>query len=124
MSMSDILKISSLTKLDIPLYAISYNVNMIKKSAKIILFDTLGVLAILLGLILSPFPGPWTIPLYIIGLSLFAKNHHWAKRIVKYFRERADELIPKKYVKPVVALSLILFLLISTLGVVIYYSFK
>ncbi len=102
----------------------SYNVIMIKKSAQIIFFDTLGVLAILLGLLLSPLPGPWTIPLYIIGLSLFAKNHHWAKRIFEYVKEKSDELIPEKYVKPVIALTMVLFLLISVLSVVLYNSFK
>lgn len=102
----------------------SYNRGTMKKSAGIIFFDTLGVLAILLGLILSPLPGPWTIPLYIIGLSLFAKNHHWAKRIFEYVKEKSDELIPKKYIKPLIALGFILVILITILSVVIYSSFK
>ncbi len=101
----------------------SYNENMVKKSAEVIIFDVLGVLSILVGLLLSPFPGPWTIPLYILGLSLLGKNHHWARRIFTWLNEKGGRLLPPSISKYIVPITIVFFVVSSLITAAIYYFY-
>lgn len=68
---------------------------MIKKLVsfwKIILLDTVGVMLMIAALLTGWLPGPGGIPLFIIGLSLLAINHAWAKRYNDLLRQYADRL--------------------------------
>lgn len=65
------------------------------------------------GLLLSPVPGPFSIPLYILGLSLLARNHHWAKRMFTYFENKTDEILPAKYAKIIASLVVALIFLVG-----------
>lgn len=58
-----------------------------------ILTDILGGLLILLGILLSWLPGPFSIPLILAGLGLLASNHVWAKRWLKYGQDRGTKMI-------------------------------
>ena len=57
---------------------------------RFIIFDSLGILFILLALLTGWLPGPGGIPLFIIGLSMLAVNHAWARRYIHLLRKYAD----------------------------------
>lgn len=82
-----------------------------KKTGKVLLYDTLAIILMIFGLLLSPVPGPFSIPLYILGLSLLARNHHWARRMFKYFENKTDEILPAKYAKIIASLVVALIIL-------------
>lgn len=44
-------------------------------------------------------PGPGGLPLFIIGLSLFAINHEWAKRYIDIIKKNADRVWDMVFVK-------------------------
>lgn len=59
---------------------------------KLVILDTLGVLFMVGAVLTGWLPGPGGIPLFIVGLSLFAIHHDWAKRYIKFLRKYADKL--------------------------------
>jgi hypothetical protein len=63
-----------------------------KHYTQLIIFDTLAVLFMIFALLTGWLPGPGGIPLFIVGLSLLAINHDWAKRYIDLLREYADKL--------------------------------
>lgn len=44
------------------------------------------------GLVLIPLPGPFTIPLLFLGLTVFSWEFHWAKRLLVRARAKVKEL--------------------------------
>jgi hypothetical protein len=64
----------------------------IKHYAQLIVFDSLAVFFMLLAIATGWLPGPGGIPLFIIGLSLLAVNHEWAKRYIDLLKEYADKI--------------------------------
>lgn len=40
----------------------------------------LGVLVIIAGVLISPLPGPFGLPIAVVGLMLVLRNSYWAKR--------------------------------------------
>ena len=101
----------------------SYTIDMVKKSAEIIIFDVLGVLSILVVLLLSPFPCPWTIPLYILVLSLLGKNHHWARRVFTWLNEKGGKFLPPSISKYIVPITIVFFIVSSLVATAIYYLY-
>lgn len=59
---------------------------------KLIVFDTLGVLVMIAAVLTGWLPGPGFVPLFIIGLSLLAINHAWAKRYMKNMQKLSGKL--------------------------------
>lgn len=59
---------------------------------KIVLLDTLGAIFIIGAALTGWLPGPGGIPLFIVGLSLFAINHDWAQKYIDLAKEYADHL--------------------------------
>jgi hypothetical protein len=64
----------------------------IKHYAQLIVFDTLAVIFMVLAVATGWLPGPGGIPLFIVGLSLLAINHDWAKRYIDLLRKYADKI--------------------------------
>lgn len=93
------------------------------KHAKRILIDIAGLGCIAIGLVLSPFPGPWSIPMYIVGLSLLAQNYEWAHRLMTYLEKQSGKIIPEKYKKYTIHLTIGGFLIGAILSSIIYVSF-
>lgn len=59
----------------------------------------------ILALLLGWLPGPGGIPLFIVGLSLLAINHDWAKRYILILKKQADNIGDFVFVdKPLVQL--------------------
>lgn len=48
----------------------------------------LGAIFIAAGLALVPFPGPWTIPPIIVGLTILSWEFAWAKRLLFQVKRR------------------------------------
>lgn len=63
------------------------------KLLKTIAMDTLGVVLILAAILFGWLPGIGGIPLFLVGLSLLAINHTWAKRLLTYAKERGMKLL-------------------------------
>lgn len=57
---------------------------------KILIIDTIGIALILIAPLLGPLPGPGGLPLAILGLSLLAINHDWAKYYMKLLKKYAN----------------------------------
>lgn len=66
--------------------------NKLRRSARMILFDTLGVLLIIASPFTGVLPGPGGIPVFLIGLSLIAVHHEWAQRYIDMVKSYADRL--------------------------------
>lgn len=59
---------------------------------KILLFDLVGVLLMLLAIATGWLPGPGGIPLFIIGLSILAIHHDWAQKYIDRLKEYVDDI--------------------------------
>jgi hypothetical protein len=64
----------------------------VKHYAQLIFFDTLAVIFMVFAVATGWLPGPGGIPLFIVGLSLLAINHEWAKRYIDLLRRYADRV--------------------------------
>ncbi len=64
----------------------------ILKFWKILLFDLIGVLLMLLAIATGWLPGPGGIPLFIIGLSILAIHHEWAQKYIDHFKEIVENI--------------------------------
>ena len=62
-----------------------------------ILIDTAGYLLILLGILLSPLPGPGGIPLILTGLGLLSIENAWARRLKNYLQHHSLKLMTKLF---------------------------
>jgi CHASE2 domain-containing sensor protein len=61
----------------------------ILKSGKTIAITVIGFALLLLGLALIPLPGPWTIPLVLLGLAILGTEYAWARRALDETKRRA-----------------------------------
>lgn len=52
---------------------------------------TLGLIFVLVGVALSPLPGPLTIPPILLGVWIWAWEFHWAERLFLRLRRSAQE---------------------------------
>jgi uncharacterized membrane protein len=58
-----------------------------------------GATFIVIGLLLSVLPGPFTIPLVILGLFILGLEFAWARRTLERVKEQGAKLNPKKFFK-------------------------
>ena len=70
-------------------------------AVKVIVFLS-GLLFILLGLALSAFPGPLTIPPILLGLYIWSTEFAWAERLLDRAKRSAQEAWEKARARPVV----------------------
>jgi len=68
------------------------NMKKIIKFWQIVLIDALGVIFIVGAALTGWLPGPGGIPLFIVGLSLFAINHDWAQKYIDLAKQYADHI--------------------------------
>ncbi len=66
--------------------------NKLKKTTKIVIYDSLGVLCIIGSILFGWLPGPGGIPLFLIGLGLIATHHDWAERYITIIKKYADNI--------------------------------
>ncbi len=63
----------------------------IEKSGKRIAITAAGFLLLLIAVIIIPIPGPWSILLTIVALSILATEYVWAERLLRTAREKAEQ---------------------------------
>lgn len=61
------------------------------RSTKRIVIFVVGVALVLLGIVLIPFPGPFTIPLIIAGLAVLATEYVWAEKVLDTVKDKAKQ---------------------------------
>lgn len=66
-----------------------------KRKTTALLIDILGFTCIIAAPFLGWLPGPGGLPLLIIGLSLLAKNHEWAERLLQKVKDQAGQAAKK-----------------------------
>lgn len=67
--------------------------HFLRRNAKRILTDIAGYGLIVLGVLLSPVPGPGGIPLIIGGLGLLSVNNEWARRVRSYLLDHGGKFV-------------------------------
>ena len=95
--------------------------HFLRRNIKRILTDIAGYGLILLGVALSPIPGPGGVPLIIGGLGLLSINNEWARRLRAYLLAHGGKVV--KIIFPVHwwaqilydVLSLVLIVLVAVL---------
>lgn len=58
-----------------------------------IAIDILGVLLIISSGLVGWLPGPGGLPLFLGGLGLLAKNHHWANKLLGHLKVNGNKVI-------------------------------
>jgi Putative transmembrane protein (PGPGW) len=63
----------------------------IRRSGKRIGITIAGFLLLIVAAVIIPIPGPWSILLSIVALSILATEYVWAQRLLKTAREKFDQ---------------------------------
>jgi uncharacterized protein (TIGR02611 family) len=63
----------------------------IQRSGKRIGVTIAGFLLLIVAVIIIPIPGPWSILLTIVALSILATEYIWAQKMLRYAKEKADQ---------------------------------
>jgi hypothetical protein len=92
----------------------------LKRNTKRIAIDLAGYLLILVGIIISPVPGPGGIPVMIAGLGLLSINNKWAARLRDTILDNGGKLVkiafpPNPLVQWLYDLLVVLLLAIVTI---------
>ena len=61
------------------------------RSTKRIVIFVVGVALVLLGVVLIPLPGPFSIPLMIAGLAVLATEYVWAEKVLDTVKDKAKQ---------------------------------
>jgi uncharacterized protein (TIGR02611 family) len=61
-------------------------------STKLIVVFVVGVALVVLGIVLIPLPGPFSIPLMIAGLAVLATEFVWAERMLDTVKDKAKQV--------------------------------
>ena len=59
----------------------------------------IGSTLIITGLLLVVLPGPFTMPLLVLGLVVLALEFAWAETLLIKAKHHASKIVPKKYKK-------------------------
>ena len=72
----------------------------IRKSGRRVAITIAGFVLLVVAVIIIPVPGPWSILLTIVALSILATEYVWAERLLRTAREKAeaakDKVLRKK----------------------------
>ena len=63
----------------------------VEKSGKRIAITAVGFLLLLVAVIIIPIPGPWSILLSIVALSILATEYVWAERLLRTAKRKAEQ---------------------------------
>lgn len=73
--------------------------NLIPSAIRKTIVSVIGSTLIVIGLLLSVLPGPFTIPLVILGLLVLGLEFAWAQRTLERVKVQGAKLNPKKFFK-------------------------
>jgi uncharacterized protein (TIGR02611 family) len=63
----------------------------IRKSGRRIGITIAGFVLLIVAAIIIPVPGPWSILLSIVALSILATEYVWAQRMLRFARQKAEQ---------------------------------
>jgi Flp pilus assembly protein TadB len=63
----------------------------VRRSGKRIAITVIGALLLIIAVAIIPVPGPWSILLAIVALSILASEYVWAERLLKRAKEKAEQ---------------------------------
>lgn len=72
-------------------YELGRSSNRIVRNAYRMIVLVVGVSIVGLGLVLIVLPGPWTIPLVLLGLAILATEFVWARHLLQRAKEYAEK---------------------------------
>jgi hypothetical protein len=72
-------------------YELGRSPNMIVRSAYRMIVLVVGLSIVGLGLVLVVLPGPWTIPLVLLGLAILASEFVWARLLLQRAKGYANK---------------------------------
>ena len=64
-----------------------------KKHAKRVIYDIVGLLLIIISPLLGSIPGPGGIAVFLAGLGLLSVHNDWAKKFLHHAKNNADNLL-------------------------------
>ena len=56
---------------------------------KRIVLTVIGVLLVFTGAVITPIPGPWSLPILLAGLAVLASEYDWAKDVLEWVKMRS-----------------------------------
>lgn len=62
-----------------------------REQTKRITVTVLGIVMVLGGMIITPLPGPWSLPVIIGGLVVLSNEYDWAKDTLQWVRKNFEE---------------------------------
>jgi hypothetical protein len=62
----------------------------IQKSGKRVAVTAIGFFLLIVAVVIIPIPGPWSILLALVALSILATEYVWAERLLRTAREKAE----------------------------------
>jgi hypothetical protein len=73
--------------------------NLLPSPIRKTIVSVFGSTFIVIGLLLSVLPGPFTIPLVILGLLILGIEFAWARRTLEKVKAQGSKLNPKRLFK-------------------------
>ena len=72
-------------------YELGRSSNRVVRQAYRMIVLVVGVSIVGLGLVLAVLPGPWTIPLVLLGLAILATEFMWARQLLQRAKGYAEK---------------------------------
>lgn len=67
-------------------------VRFIRRSGKRIAVTVVGFVLLIVAALIIPVPGPWSILLSIIALSILASEYVWARRLLAFAKRKTEQV--------------------------------
>ena len=65
------------------------------EKVKRVLITILGATLVIGGIVLTPLPGPWSLPIVIAGLAVLSQEYDWAKDAREWVRNKSKQVAEK-----------------------------
>lgn len=65
------------------------------EKAKRIAITVIGATLVIGGIVLTPLPGPWSLPIVIAGLAVLSQEYDWAKDAREWVRSKSKQVAAK-----------------------------
>ena len=59
---------------------------------KRVIVTVVGVLLIIIGIVMTPLPGPWSLPIIIAGLAILGSEYDWAKDALDWVKIKSKQV--------------------------------
>jgi len=52
----------------------------------------IGVVLVVGGILITPLPGPWSLPIVLGGLAVLSREYDWAKDTLEWVKQRYQDV--------------------------------